>query len=346
MQRYDLVRSLNLLGIYEDGARSTGDKVVAPCPYAPFYHSRGSDKKPSFAAFVNDSGKSGYICLSCHQQGTIRSLATELGRLDPERDVSEAVQFIEKVETESTVDEDVLEEARRKHAERYDQPETVEWDGGYSDIFESAWDHPEARDYLIRRRFSKRVVDELRILYDDIAQRIIFPVFDSQGGLYGFTGRYIGDQESQPKVRDYGELPKKHILLGEGSWVAEKPLIVVEGLFDYARMYELGVSSRYNIGAILGSELTPQKANKIVALGVPVYLMLDNDDAGRLGVYGRGKTDGAAQRLFGHVPLFVTTYPDGYKDPDDLNFIQVRDMLRGAQLIETLPARLPAPKKK
>lgn len=356
MQRYHLIRVLNLLGIHEDAARSSGDKVVAPCPFAPFYHSKGSDKKPSFAAFPNDMGKSGFICLSCHQQGTVRHLVTELGRLDPENDTAAALQLVEDAESNNEMDDDLFEDLKKRHLEKFDSPETVKWDEGYSDIFESAWGHPRAREYLVRRRISQRTCNQLNLLYDDIQDRILFTAFDAEGGFFGFTGRYIGEDPPPalpgqpepippPKVRDYASFEKKYIVLGENIWTPDKPLILVEGLFDYARMYELGINTRYNIGCLLGSELTIQKANKIVALGVPTYLFFDNDDAGQAGIYGRGTKAGAIEHLLGHMSLFTVTYPDNVKDPDELSFIHVRDMLRNAEIVESVPKRL-SPKKK
>lgn len=354
MKRGDIVRILDLLHIHEDKERSTQDKVVAPCPFAPFYHSSGKDSKPSFAAFPNTTGKSGFICLSCHQQGTLHSLARNLSELR-EEDPTEVLAAIAAGESDLEFDYDDFEQMKIRHLEKYTPPPALKWYAGYNDAFDDAYSTPEGRSYLRERGVSKSTAELLQLKYDPVTQRVLFPVFDRSGGFYGFTGRGIF-QSIDPKIQDYAGLPKQHVLLGEQLWQDGRSLIIVEGLFAYAHLIELGLHREYNVAALLGSEMTLSKANKIAAYANPVYLLFDNDEAGYTGVYGIGKKPGALHRLHGHVPVcaFVwpeedmryTVWPDGKDDPDQLTKEEVLAMIDQCKLMDTIPEMRKAARKK
>ena len=155
-------------------------------------------------------------------------------------------------------------------------------------------------------------------------------MYTRDASFYGFTGRAI-DPGIQPKVKDYFGLPKRFLILGEHLWQNGRPLIIVEGLFAYAHLIKLGVAA--NVGAILGSAMTREKAARIIDLGERTYLLNDNDTGGDIGLYGTPtpeggrETNGAIDMLTEQVALYVPVWPEGKIDPDELTRKEVDDIL-------------------
>lgn len=366
MDRASLVNFLKRLDIKIDESQSTKNKIVAYCAFAPYTHKQGKDKRPSFAAFPNEEGNSGFLCMACHEKGTIRKLAYKLGKLRG-KDYGDLVN-----------DVTLSEEFALSHFPEYEQavgaaalsdpPEPLD-----EDLYYGVYDGVSsfgvgARGYLKKRGVSKRTAEKLSLLYDGKEDRILFPVRDKQGRLFGYTGRSLLP-DHPIKIKDYHGLPKRWLILGQERWnsdnagerrpsnescgvhsdtgalhiedagfntsnITARPIIIVEGLFAYAHLHEIGIEEYADIGALLGSVLTDEKANLLLEENRPVYLLLDNDAGGDLGLFGTQKNGdhGAVGKLIGHIPLYVPLWPDGKSDPDELTKEEVLQMLD-----ETLP---------
>jgi len=120
---------------------------------------------------------------------------------------------------------------------------------------------------------------------------------------------------------DYVSPTKSHFLYGEhfavkyshGHDVEAKKqnLIVVEGMMDVLRLWQLG----YNVVGIMGSRASEHQVSKMklfLPKGGKLVIMLDGDDAGRDG------TDRLIDDLGGAVPVQHVCLPDG-RDPGDLS---------------------------
>lgn len=302
------------------------------CPFAKYTHKRGVDNRPSAGAVVDEGRISSYKCHSCKKHGRISSLVrslefyrrTEYPGLAFDADLADAqFSFGDFEAPEEEVDElqEPLDEA------------------AYAKLYGRAWDVPEAREYLKDRGISKNTAAYIELGFDPDEYRITFPVRHTDGRLYGFTGRSILQPEDYPykkypKVRDYLSLPKRHLLLGSHFVEDTLPIFVVEGLFGYAHLMEIGVDSVCNPVALLGSELTHSKANTIMTWNRLTILVPDNDDAGDTCLFGvwddRINTfsgGGAVDVLQDHVPLIVPAWPAGKDDPDMLSVEDVGRML-------------------
>ena len=177
-----------------------------------------------------------------------------------------------------------------------------------------------------------------------------------------------------PKIRDYFGLNKRGLLLGSrrgqhinghngrnDDWGLQhqnaarvaRGTIIVEGLFAYARvksyirlfkLHEGKHNDRRDklpieVRALLGSELTDEKANILDNINAPIYWMVDDDKAGETCLQGLWDEDlhehvgnGALAKFYGVLPQFRLEYPNGIDDPDDLSYKQYRKMLRKAKL--------------
>ena len=333
MQKEALEEILRDLEVYSFEESETSDGKIAmraACPFAPYTHKKGTDRNPSFFTFADDEGVSGFICHSCHKKGRISSLARMLGRYrDDMQRHSMIALAADKAEYKIIVSD--WDNPKRKRRDKPIQP--IEYNVhrlAYLDITD-----PEARpaqQYLAKRGIKKRTAQKLGLQYDEQSNRVLFPVFDTNDNFYGYTGRFAGsklpklpDGRDRPKVKDYAGLPKKSLMLGAHLWEHGKPLLLVEGLFGYAHLHQIGADAEFNIGAVMGSVMTKQKAEIVLAYNESVYLLFDNDEAGELGIFGDSKHSGAVSYLHNNVPLYIPVWPEGKADPDELTLEEVKE---------------------
>lgn len=322
--------------------------IQASCPFSPWKHA-GDDASHSFAISISNDQRrfSKFTCHACKSNGSLSTLAFQLGRLrhhtgvDLERDYKALGQKIEDMEIHG-IPEDLpdwdAEHAKADRDERTEIREVEPLDLPF------AVGHP----YLGQRGIHWNTAIKLGLLDDKSQGRIVFPVRDYRGRLAGYTGRayrpsYLRNGRPAPKVRDYLGLPKRELLLGEhdaGSRAADgsrpRRIVVVEGLFDYARLRQFGVRGTV---ALLGSELTPGKGETLARFGLPIVWMTDPDAAGQACLYGpidpitdtREFHKGALHKLYNAVPQLTVEYPRPV-DPGELTRDEVMTMLANAEL--------------
>lgn len=314
MKEVDLRRILTQLGIRPLGRTSSKGWIAFPCPMAPWTHNRGTDRRASAAAHVNERDVSVWACQGCHTKGSIARLAREYSQM-------RGIQ-IPGIEEDITAAESgaLLNVGEWGEIDRTLEPEELRVidETMFAGIYPPAAAVHEARAYLIWRQIPRATAEKLELCFDEDEKekRIIFPVRGREGQLHGLTGRTLYD-DIQPKIKDYFGLQKRALILGQHLWRPGLPLVIVEGLFAYAHLHAIGVADFANIGAILGSELTPEKRQIIIEFGMPTYFFVDNDDAGKACLYGRldpvtkehKLDDGGLAKLDGYVPLLVPRWP-------------------------------------
>jgi DNA primase len=151
--------------------------------------------------------------------------------------------------------------------------------------------------------------------YDTYAHRIVFPL---EGNLYG---RSIGDAA-----------PHRFLPGGKGGLYAWEQvrqceeLIVVEGLFDYAVLWQAGF---HNVTSLLGNHPNARQLQQLCDGLRTVYLAFDSD-ANRS---GQSAAQDLARRLGAHgVSAFHVLLPDGH-DPNSF-FVQGGDAQQFRRLLE------------
>ena len=305
-----------------------GDWVSIPCCLSQWTHAGGKDRRPSAGISVKPGGTSIYNCYSCHKRGPLSWLLRELERYTGE-DWGSYADSIERGEFfggtlpnwGDTLGDDALPAPLDKAT--------------YLDLYDSAAGHP----YLRTRGVSRGATRLMELLLDpaDSAgeERIMFPVYDRQRNLYGFSGRATNSSATL-KVRDYHGLPKKKMLLGAHLIQADDQYVILaEGLFDYAKLVTYG----YPAMAFMSSTLTPEQAEIVKDIGKPVYFFHDNDGP------GEDARDKARALIWRHVPVMKVRYPTECtvetpegdlrpaKDPAELTQPQVALMLAEARLL-------------
>jgi hypothetical protein len=357
------------------------------CPFAQWRHAGGTDHNPSCGIKIEDGEASFYNCLTCKSKGPVHSIAQELSKLvdDPElAKYALQVEHDEMLGISSIAfrawEKDHEKKSVKKIADRVAKAKITEYE--FVRRYKSVLLYPEAIRYLRRRGISISTAFALGLRFDPGRERrIIFPVYDYWTGKFaGYTGRTIRSNEwirrhelrvqgytgkrkyKFPKIRDYGGLEKHKVLLfRRPSYTGNRrtrrlrlpslirstysAAIVVEGLFGFANIWNArpGVI----VFALLGSALTEHKAAIIADLGLPVYWLTDNDEAGQAAMHGtldpetgERKNNGGLRMLDRKVPQFIMKWPpaanDSNKrfktDPDELTPYEIERMMERAEL--------------
>lgn len=300
------------------------------CPFAQWTHANGRDTNPSAGISVKDDGTSIFNCQACHIKLPVSKMLKELSKHTGE-DYGEVIGGLESEEflggnlkPWGVKPSDTL----RKLSDPLDE-------AVYLDLYDPADDHW----YVAHRGITPETSAALGLRVDPAdsqgQERILFPVYHHKGGLYGFTGRAT-DPEVYPPIRDYHGLPKQFLLLGSHFIPPDaKYLILVEGLFDQAKLYQYGEP----VVAYMGGFPTDDQINALLDIGLPIYFFRDNDTAGN---EAQEKLKGT--KLCRHLPVMKVRFPnrkvrgrDGVlknlTDPDELTPGEVEKMRRDARLL-------------
>ena len=319
-----------------EGVKIKAQYISARCPF------HGVDTHPSFW-LERSTGKWGCFACSAHGSG-LQWLLKELGvrKKGIEHLLKEAEKDRKKVSA-------IAEIQRKKKAK-------ADFTGAHvlPDSILGLWDMcPEA---LLDAGFDMELLQRHDIGFDEERLRITFPIRDIDGNLIGISGRTVIDSWPKYKVyqgyhdrvtddgetvRDPGELGlwfpdysstdiRDHLYRGNfvyhqcfdgtGDYV-----IIVEGYKAALWMVQLGYE--YTV-ALMGSKMSATQERLIRRMGVPTYVLLDNNDA------GQGGADQACSRLGNCThPVYRCWYPEGHGEdaqPDDLTAEEAQAVLEGA----------------
>lgn len=302
MDAKSIVRVLKKLDIstYTSGSRN----VYSTCPLAPWQHPNGRDDRPSMSIKVNPIGDSPCMCWSaaCGWSGTFVQLVKMRNHFMSGK-YDEAVALAESLERSDL-------QARLDavlNTDPEDEAETT-----FDESMLAPFAHRVPR-YAIDPQPSGRglTIDTCKhweLGLDDLRHRLVVPVRNIEHDLVGLMGRSIYDDQP-PKWFAYWNFRKGQYLYGEDKVdpTLDK-VIVVEGMPDVWIPWQHGYR---NVVALLGSRLTFGHERKLLRWGLPVYWMLDGDEAGRKG------TSQCVGMMRGKIRQFVVACPEG-KDPGKL----------------------------
>lgn len=295
-------------------ASSSGDWAVCCCPLAPFTHDSGKDSHPSCAISYGDNIESAFNCYTC-EAGSLFKLIQILrdnGAKAPKYDLKAAVQLWSN---EDSGDTSMIFTEQDPDAEPLaDTP----WPEAYLDNFMRAWKVPMAMEYLQGRRVKQNVVLDLDIRWDLRRKAVCFPIRNWRGMLVGMRGRYLEDTVARYHDYDYRGIRNKLPWFGEHTINLDKPVLMVESVFDYASAYRV----YKNILAPLTVGLGADKCKR-VRNAFEIVTLFDN------GVGGDKGRDKITKRL----PESIITHlycpkSKGVDDPGDMSKKQLRKVLK------------------
>ena len=287
---------------YLDKVRRSGpENIMAVCPFH-------EESKPSFAmSLINGV----FFCHSCHARGTLRTFL---------RDMGVGAQALK-------LRYDALIEAAKQNSPKPPDPtrpgvfEMLPIDETFLGLLDMC---PTS---LLEAGFEEKTLRHFEVGFDKWHNRITFPLRDIRGYLVGISGRAISS-EAWPRYKIYDReyktwgLPErlnwnKRGLLYNAHAVYPATLqlnpstafvAVVEGFKACMWVHQAGIT---NVVGLLGSYLSWEQQWILERLGVPVYLFLDNNNAG---IDGVSKASAALTRS---VDTLVVEYPKRLEEVDE-----------------------------
>lgn len=161
--------------------------------------------------------------------------------------------------------------------------------------------------YLMDRGVSQQAAKEMDIRYDPTKERICFPIYDWSGTCRGMQGRALSDDVKPPYLfyQFQGASCGHEVLLGEHHVDVTKPVMLVEGAFDYAALFPF----TKQILVLWGSRITPGRVKRLSQF-MKIYTAFDADAAGDL---AREKIKNTT------LPVTNLLLPEGVNDPGKLS---------------------------
>ena len=158
-----------------------------------------------------------------------------------------------------------------------------------------ALDKDNLTKILTQKDYTRKELEDYGLgngLHDLFLNRIMFPLFDTNNNVVGFSGRIYNHVDSS-KYINTKETPifkKGEMLYNYYSAKEEirqaKNLILVEGFMDVIRLYSIGIK---NVVALMGTALTNTQINLLKRLSTNIYLCLDGDEAGQKAINNIGE---------------------------------------------------------
>lgn len=315
MTRDNIVKLLKILKAKNiDNDKS--EWVMCSCLFAKYKHKKGTDSNPSGGIKIGNG--SYYHCFGCGTSGDITSILFDLLYLHkthgiPAPEIAQAFSFLE--------DEDVFtfEPLEYTEADTENLNTFVEFPSGWAEQHSSVFNSKLASAYLTDRKVPQQIWTDFNLRYDNVKQMIIFPYKNANGKVAGGRGRSV-NPNCDKKYRHY-DYSYTDPVTGKSKnntslvWYREsqlslddpKPLIVVEGQFDAARIYQ----QYRNVTAILTALVSEKKLEKLLMMCTEVLWMSDNDDAG---IASRENArEFFTKKNFPYRDIYL---PEDYKDPD------------------------------
>ncbi len=315
-----------------------GRSYVAICPFH-------DDKHPSLHI---SREKQIYKCFSCGEGGNaitfiqnyekigfeeaVRKLADLVGYYDPRlakptyiKKVDPALDSLYKCINDLqayyrySLSTKEGEEARNYLTKRGLNEEDIEKYGlGYAPS-----DGKKTIQYLQAKGHSLKAIEDIGITLakatgssDNNASRLIFPLFDSNGQVVGFSARRLKDDDSpkyvntpETKIFHKGEVLYNYHNAKKNAR-HDGYVYVLEGFMDTIALNKAGIGSAV---ALMGTNLTKEHIGLLRKLGSEVRLCLDGDDPGQMGMM---KAIGSLQKS--GLPFRLVLNASDERDPDDI----------------------------
>jgi DNA primase len=173
--------------------------------------------------------------------------------------------------------------------------------------------------------------------YDRFRDRLMIPIWDSQGRVIAFGGRALGD--AQPKYLNSPEtdlFDKGKTLYGldraKAAIAKQDGAVVVEGYFDVIALHAAGIT---NVVASLGTALSLHQVKMLLRFTESKRLIF-NFDADGAGVKAAERAIGEVATLAYQdaVKLHIMNIPNG-KDPDE--FLKIHSSADYQRLLDEAP---------
>ncbi len=312
----EIKNRLNIVDIVQEylPLKKAGTNWKAPCP---FHH----EKSPSF--MVSET-KQIWHCFGCGEGGDIFGFVMKIDGVE----FAEALKILaKKAGIELKHEDPKFANLKTRTLEISEQAANF-----FHAYLLKSTEAESAREYLKRRGLTDATIEEFQIglspnmweelirvlvnkgykteelvaaglaiksdrrqdsYYDRFRHRIMFPITDAAGGVRGFTGRLLPEDEKKPDAGGkYMNTPetiiynKGHIIYGlDKAKLAAKSkneIVVVEGQMDVIASHQAGAK---NVVASSGTAFTPEQFKMLKRYVDTILLSFDADNAGETATY-------------------------------------------------------------
>lgn len=246
------------------GSKTTGYRagwVEGHCILAPWRHVGGKDAHPSFGIKADPKHKSICKCLSCGFGGDLLDLLFRVRELQNKHPAS-GMSLADAAAIISNEFEDM--ELDASDIPDYGDVKIVKdikaFPAHWLKSFKSYDRFPDAIEYLDGREVSPLVARMLDLRFDPIQRRIGFPFRNFNKEIMGVQGRAI-DKDTELRYYQYGYMGHRNMLawMGEDMIDLDKPLVMLEGPFDFASVFRV----YQNVVASFTSGLSVEKLKRL-----------------------------------------------------------------------------------
>ena len=282
-----------------------GKNFFGVCPFH-------DDNNPSLSV---SKEKQIYRCFSCGASGNVFKFIMDYENIGFKEAVKKCADIagipltIDKTSTKSTANKDLYE--MYSLSNKIYQNNLMSKDGNKArlylekrgiteDIIKTfkiglSLDQATIKEVLINKKYklddivkSGLVVKNELGITDIYKNRIMFPLFDLNDNIVGYSGRvydktdsskYINTKETE--IFKKGEILYNYVNAKEPCRKANK-VIVVEGFMDVIALYKVGIK---NVVALMGTALTKNQMLLIKKMAREVILCFDGDEAGQRANY-------------------------------------------------------------
>lgn len=119
-------------------------------------------------------------------------------------------------------------------------------------------------------------------LYLTFRERLMFPIFNNRNEIIAFGGRQLGEWGpkylNSPETKIYSKKENLYALHIARKNIVNDTIFLVEGYMDVISMHQNGYK---NTVATLGTALTPEQAAVLSKIVNNIFILYDNDNAGK-----------------------------------------------------------------
>jgi DNA primase len=295
--------------------QSGPENVTALCPFH-------TDSSPSFAMNTLNGL---WLCYGCGEKGNLRQFLLRMGMSEL------AIERNHKT---------TLEEAAKAKPKPPDpiRPNVFSKDPIPENLLGLFSMCPLA---LLEAGFTEETLQHFQVGFDKWHMRITYPLRDLEGQLVGISGRAVEGQDARYKVYSdeylIWDLPERNTEKRALLWNAHvvypllyrsppnTPIVVVEGFKACMWVWQSGIR---NVVALMGSRMSWEQKWILQRMGCPVYLMLDNNDAGFAG------TENVSAELVDSLPVHLIDYDA--EQPDGLSPQSVIQSVENPKSVQTV----------
>ncbi len=253
-----------------------GHWAVAKCPLAHWKHKGGVDRNASFGMKIMVDGQSNMHCFSCGFSGDGEDLLMLIQHYGPP-DFFEMAAAVELAQADDVFSWSLGSGSAADELEAGAHAVAViafpEW---FVESFAPAVTSTTAMEYLVGRKVSAAMAEYADMKWDGLKRRVCFPIRSFEGVLVGVQGRAVDKDVMPPHMMyPYEYHTNNSVWLGEDRIDLMKPVVLVEGVFDWLRTSQV----YRNVLSGFGVNVTKARTKRIES-ALSIITLFDHGEAG------------------------------------------------------------------